>query len=345
MQLPVDIPATAPEKTARPSGRSAPPALALSVVIVNFRRLSSTIQLVEQLDQSIALRDAQAQVVLVDNDVQSQQLKTWAKHRPEITISSFGRNRGFARAANQGCALSCGEWLLLLNPDVGVPHEFLDRIIDAAEAQDKRDPRTGVIGFGLDNPDGSLQPSAGRFPTLTNVLFGSVRPREARRCQLTPTAAVEVPWVTGCCFLVRRDCWQELGGFDEDFFLYYEDVDFCRRARDAGWTVWHDPRIRITHFHPLHSRTVVPALRLITRHALLTYAIKHWNRAAKRLLGRLIRTEAQARGWVARCRGDHASAEHFDRLQRICHDLVGGRSIRARHRLIDSAQALAAGDP
>ena len=73
--------------------------------------------------------------------------------------------------------------------------------------------------------------------------------------------------MTGCCLLVRRECWEELGGFDEDFFLYYEDVDLCRRARAAGWSVWYEPAVRVTHYRPLHTRPVPAPLRLMTRHA------------------------------------------------------------------------------
>lgn len=342
MPLPDYSAVTAPKKTARPTP-SAAPSLALSVVVVNFRRLTATTQLVEQLDRSDALRDAQAEVVLVDNDVDAAPLQSWTKQRGTIALHSFGRNRGFARAVNQGCQLSRGDWLLLLNPDIGVPDEFLDHVIRLAEARAASDPRTGVIGFGLDDPDGSPQPSAGSFPTLSNVLLGSMRPRAARRCRLTPTTAQEVPWVTGCCLLVRRACWQELGGFDEDYFLYYEDVDLCRRARDAGWTVWHEPSVRVTHYHPLHSRSVEPPLRLITRHALLTYAAKHWHDWSYRLLGRLIRTEARLRKLFARFHSDSIGMSHFDRLDQLCRNLVSGRSIRARHQLNESARALADG--
>lgn len=341
--LPENSSATAPKKTARPKSRTAPPTLSLSVIIVNFQRTSDTINLVEQLDRSDSLRTANAEIVLVDNDVDSQPLRTWARNRPDIAIHSFGRNRGFARAVNQGCAISHGEWLLMLNPDIGVSDEFLDRVIEIAESRAVADPNTGVIGFGLDNADGSSQPSAGWFPTLTNVLMGSIRCRAARRCRLRTTCAKEVPWVTGCCFLVRRACWQELGGFDEDYFLYYEDVDLCRRARNVGWTVWHEPSIRVKHYHPLHSRTVEPALRLITRHALLTYAAKHWRALPYHILARLIRTEARYRKMVARLRRETESIEHYGRLDRLCRDLVDGRSVRARHQLIESAVSLAGG--
>lgn len=336
--------ATAPKKTARPAPPAAPPAVTLSVVVVNFRQISATTQLVEQLTRSVAYRDGQAEVVLVDNDADPKPLKNWSKRHRDVRLKSFGCNRGFARAVNEGCAVSGGDWLLLLNPDVGVPDEFLDQVMQQAWRRAQADPRTGVIGFGLDHADGSHQPSAGDYPTLANVVAGTLKSRAYRRCQLMPDEATEVPWVTGCCLLIRRDCWQELGGFDEDYFLYYEDVDLCKRATDSGWTVWHEPSLRVTHFHPLHSRSVAPPLRIITRHALLTYAQKHWRNWQFRWLTRLVRGEANIRRWWAWLRGDAETAEHFQRLRDISRDLLRGRSVRARHRLGQAASALTTKD-
>jgi GT2 family glycosyltransferase len=140
---------------------------------------------------------------------------------------------------------------------------------------------------------------------------------------------------------VRRECWQQLGGFDEDFFLYYEDVDLCRRARGAGWSVWYDPGVRATHFRPLHTRPVPAPLRLMTRHALLTYGAKHWPTWQFRLLGGVVWAEAGLRQLLARCRGQSDSAGHFARLRALAGDMLRGRGIRARHRLLRSARALA----
>jgi GT2 family glycosyltransferase len=141
---------------------------------------------------------------------------------------------------------------------------------------------------------------------------------------------------------VRRDCWHSLGGFDEDFFLYYEDVDLCRRARAAGWTVWYDPAVRVTHFRPLHTRPVPAPLRLVTRHALLTYGSKHWSRWQSRLLGGTVWAEAGLRQLLALARGQTDAAGHFARLRRLATDMFHGRGLRARHRLLRSVRALSA---
>jgi GT2 family glycosyltransferase len=142
-----------------------------------------------------------------------------------------------------------------------------------------------------------------------------------------------VPWVTGCCFLVRRECLRQLGGFDEDYFLYYEDVDFCRRARQAGWEVWHDPSVRAVHHRPLHSRAVTAPIRLCTRHALLTYGAKHWPRWQFLSLAAIIKAEAWLRRRFAAWRGDAASAAQFRELAALVTDLARGRTAAARRRV------------
>ncbi len=310
-------------------------AVAISIVVVNFRQTEHTKRLLRQLDRCEAMRTGNAEIVLVDNDADTKPLRKWALRRPGMILRSFGRNRGFARAVNEGFRHSQGEWLLLLNPDISVTDEFLDEVIAKAAQRVEADPDVGIIGFSLRHADETPQPSTGPFPTLGNVLTGLVKPRSRRRCQHTPLEAVEVPWATGCCMLVRSLCWDELNGCDEDYFLYYEDVDLCRRARAAGWTVWHEAEPTVTHYHPLHSRAVPPPLRLITRHALLTYAMKHWPRWQFRLLARLVSWEGYLRAQFGQ-----SGRPHFQRLSEIAGHLLRGQSARARHLLSLSAREL-----
>jgi GT2 family glycosyltransferase len=142
-----------------------------------------------------------------------------------------------------------------------------------------------------------------------------------------------VDWATGCCLLIRRDCWEQLGGLDPDYFLYYEDVDFCRRARERGWVVAYEPTPSAVHHHPLHGRSVPPHLRLVTRHALLTYGFKHWPAWQARLLAGVVAVEASARQTLARWKGDAGAAKVFCEMGRIAADLGCGRPRAAWKRL------------
>src|SRR5262249_34182448 len=155
------------------------------------------------------------------------------------------------RAVNEGCRLSRGDWFLLLNPDVTLAPDFLESVAVLAQRLRAEEPDAGIVGFGLRNPDGSRQGPARVVPTLGRTLARLVLPRAWRKYQELPSVGrSRVDWVTGCCLLLRRACWEQLSGLDSDYFLYYEDVDLCRRAQAHGWTVWHEPSVSVVHHHP-----------------------------------------------------------------------------------------------
>ena len=328
----------------RPRPHHAGPAVEtpqLSVVVVNFCQWKNTARLTRQLRRSEAVRRGAAEVVIVDNRSPRCRLAGKLARLSGVTVVRASENQGFARAVNQGNGRSRGEWVLLLNPDVTVPPGFLDDVLDAAQRWPARDPSAGVIGFALRHRDGSRQASCGTFPTFASTLRGLLKPRARRKCQHQPEEGRRpVAWVTGGCLLARRDCFTELDGLDEQFFLYYEDVDFCRRAREAGWGVWHDPALRVTHHFPLHERQVPPPLRLVTRHALLTYAGKHWAGWQSRTLGRVVWAEAVTREWLARRRGDTVGARCFNQLRGLVGDLRHGRAAVAASRVRQAARLL-----
>jgi GT2 family glycosyltransferase len=306
----------------------------LSVVIVNYRHWLETAQLVRQLLESAGTQRADIEIIVVDNHSPNHPLIRRLRRWPGVSLRRWRRNRGFAQAANEGFRLSCGDWILLLNPDISVTGSFTADLLHLIARLPVEQPRTGVVGFHLRNPDGSEQLSSGNFPTLLGTVAGLRRCRAQRKyAQALGDVPRPVPWVTGCCFLVSRECFRQLNGFDEDFFLYYEDVDLCRRAQALGWSVWYEPSLRAVHHHPLHGRTVSPCARLVTRHALLTYGHKHWPRSHVRVLARLVRAEACLRSWWASACGDPAAARQLMELAALAFDLSRGRWRAARRRL------------
>jgi N-acetylglucosaminyl-diphospho-decaprenol L-rhamnosyltransferase len=262
----------------------------LSVVIVNFRQWRNTARLVRHLRDSDVSRCGAAEIVIVDNHSPYHSIRKRLRRTPGVSLRCLRQNRGFGRGVNEGCRLSRGRWFLLLNPDVSVPPGFLDQ---ALAQVDRFEPRAGIVGLQLRDPDGSLQGSAGDVPTFLGTLLGLLRPRKRRKCRPLPVkSALKTQWVTGCGMLIRRECFERLGGFDHRFFLYYEDADLCRRAWASGWSVWHQPAVRMIHHHPLHSRPVPPRTRLLTRHALLVFAQKHWPAWQMQVLALLILIQA-----------------------------------------------------
>jgi N-acetylglucosaminyl-diphospho-decaprenol L-rhamnosyltransferase len=306
----------------------------LSVVVVNYQRWHDTAALVKQLRAAPCLRHGLAEVVVVDNHSAPHPVVGRLRRLAGVSLRRWRRNRGFARAVNEGCRLSRGDWLLLLNPDVTLAPDFLDGVAALAERLGTEEPNAGIVGFGLRDPDGSRQGSAGAFPTLARTLAGLGLPRAWRKYRGLPSLGrSRVDWVTGCCLLLRRACWEQLGGLDSDYFLYYEDVDLCRRAQAHGWSVWHEPSLSVVHHHPLHGREVPAPLRLITRHALLTYGRKHWPEWQFRTLACIVRVEAWLRRLKARGAGDTKAADAFTSLGKIACDLLGGQPAKAQRRL------------
>ena len=350
--LPPSVPRTVtlspPSPT--PRRRSAPPTPVVSVVIVNFCQWRNSARLIGQLRRSIAMRTGAANVVVVDNHSPFHSVVRKLVKLQGVTIRRFSRNLGFARGVNRGVSdptrsnqrrarqgfpiAPASDWVLLLNPDVTVEDGFLDDVTTFVEKLAVADPSAGVVGFRLRNRDGSPQASSGTFPTLKRTLAGLFRPRSRRKCTHRPESTRQpVDWVTGGCLLVRRDCFRQLGGLDESFFLYYEDVDFCRRAVDAGWSVWFDPSLEVTHHWPLHLRRVPAPLRLMTRHALLTYARKHWSGWRARMMSAVVWAEAATRqGWAA-VRADWDAARCYGHLRRLVGDVAAGRDREARRRI------------
>lgn len=316
----------------------------LSVVIVNYCQWKNTARLAKQLRHSMAARSGIAEIVIVDNRSPGSRLVGKLRRTDGISLRRFKRNRGFAKAVNEGCRLSRGDWFLLLNPDMSVPPDFLNDVESLVKRIEAEDPRVGVVGLGVRNSDGSTQPSCGPLPTLLGTLGGLCLPRSLRKCKpLTADSRTDVPWATGCALLVRKECLNDVGGFDEDFFLYYEDVDFCRRAAEGGWKVCHEPSLSVTHHTPLHTREVSAPLRFVTRHALLTYGIKHWSRLQSTLLGGLIWLEASARQFKAWCKGQADDAFFHAQTRRIVGHALAQRHRDVRRGIRHAADNLAAG--
>jgi N-acetylglucosaminyl-diphospho-decaprenol L-rhamnosyltransferase len=151
----------------------------------------------------------------------------------------------------------------------------------------------------------------GRFPSLARSIREQFIPRSRRKYQPGwRTRAGRVDWVTGACMLVNAALIADVGGMDEDFFLYHEEVAFCRVARRRGWQVEFDPGVSVVHRDPLQNRAISPKMRVIIRHSKLLYFRKHLPRWEFRTLAAIVRLESAIRGgWsVLRGRGEEAAA-------------------------------------
>ncbi|MGB9706532.1 MAG: glycosyltransferase family 2 protein [Microgenomates group bacterium] len=157
------------------------------------------------------------------------------------------QNLGFAKAVNQGIKASRGDYILLLNPDTQVKPDTLKRLVDFA----KDHPEAGVVGAQLVNPDGSIQSSVYHFPSCWRAIlefwFGQKGAYE--KYALEGKKPIEVEAVTGAAMLIPRKTFDKVGFFDERYFMYFEDLDFCRRVKKAGLKIYYLPQVKILHHH------------------------------------------------------------------------------------------------
>jgi N-acetylglucosaminyl-diphospho-decaprenol L-rhamnosyltransferase len=243
---------------ARPTSATAAPSLL--IVIVNYRTPGLTIDCLASLEPEVAANPG-ARVVVADNESGDDSLDRlgaaildrgwsgWAEARP------VGSNRGFAAGNNAAIApalaSSCPpRYVWLLNPDTVARPGALTALVGFMEAR----PDVGLAGSRLEEPDGSRQLSAFRFPSILGELDLGARfwPLHRLVARWTDHPAVDdrpkmVDWASGASLFVRREVFEAIGLLDDGYFMYFEEVDFCLRARQAGWPCWYVPTSRVVH--------------------------------------------------------------------------------------------------
>lgn len=220
----------------------------LAVVVVNH----NTGEYLARCTSSIASSGGELRIELVVVDNASSDGSVDRAAGPGVRLIRNPDNRGFARAANQGIEATAAPLVLLLNPDAEVVGGSLTALVKVARER----PRAGAIGALVRNPDGSIQPSARRVPRLGEALghafLGPIwkdNPwtRSYTMAAWDRSSEREVEWVSGSAMLLRREALDEVGTFDEGYFMYVEDVDLCTRLRGAGWEVLFSPELEVVH--------------------------------------------------------------------------------------------------
>jgi GT2 family glycosyltransferase len=207
------------------------------------------------------------QVIVVDNASTDGSPAMVEQEFPDVVVIRSAVNLGFGRANNLGFQSIRGRYAVLLNSDALLTPGSLESSVAHMEAN----PRAGVGGGRLVGSDTSLQPSARMFPTVLNdliVLSGlAARFPQSRffgrfdRTWADADEPAEVDWVPGAYSIMRADALAEVGHFDPRFFLYYEEVDLCRRMKLSGYSVWYWPDITVVHIGGESSRQI-PSLEM-----------------------------------------------------------------------------------
>jgi len=228
-------------------------------------------------------------VVVVDNASGDGSAEMVRRRFPQVQLIVNTHNRGFTAGNNQALrTLGFGKegnelprYVLLLNPDAELVGDALETMVHFMDAH----PDVGVVGPQLRFPDGRIQSSRRRFPTLATAFLESTVLQQwwpdnpvARRYYVLdrPDDAVQdVDWVVGACMLVRREAIEEAGLLDEGFFMYSEELDWCRRIKERGWRVVYLPTARVIHHEGQSSAQVVPARHIHFQSSKVRYFRKH----------------------------------------------------------------------
>lgn len=228
----------------------------LSVIVVNY----NTGYLLERMFSALdAARGApRVQIIVVDNASRDDSVAILRAKYPNVELIANRTNVGFGRANNQALPLVRGRYVLLLNTDAFVSPDTLTKTIGFMD----ENPQCGILGVKLVGEDGELQPCCRYFPTPWNVFLTKTGlDRVIKGSRLVDDmnwdhgAVRNCDWVPGCYYLVRREVIDRVGLFDPRFFLYFEEVDHCRAARNDGWTVTFYPFTSVVHIGGESAKT------------------------------------------------------------------------------------------
>jgi hypothetical protein len=271
----------------------------VSAVIVSFNTREHLLRCVASLETHASLP---IEVIVVDNGSHDGSVAALRAAHPAVRVLENGANLGFAAACNRGLREALAPYCLLINSDAEV---CPGAVLALAAVLDER-PEVGIAGPRTVGADGGPQVSFG--PDLTPLaewrqrrLVVALREGKAaavREVEALSAREQEPVWVSGSCLLARKTALDAVGGLDERFFLYEEDVDLCLRVRRAGWRIVYTPRALVRH-HLGKSMETAPALsRLEYDKSHLRFYAKHRGLGARALL-RLYLAGSAAAGWVA----------------------------------------------
>ena len=195
------------------------------------------------------------EVIVADNNSGDGSIEMLEEYFPRVNLIKNTENLGFGRANNKIMAVSKGEYILIINPDILIKKGAIEKMIDFLA----KNVSAGAVGAKLQNPDGTIQMDGfyRRFPSLTQVLlyqtifyrlFLRFPAISARYWEYQDVSEQhEVDQIPGACILVKREVYERTGGFDEDYFIWYEDVDWCYRIKKSGLKLYYLPEAEIVH--------------------------------------------------------------------------------------------------
>ena len=222
------------------------------------------------------------EILLVDNKSDDESIgffRAQFDNDPQVRIIENRQNFGFALGNNLAAINVKGEFLLIMNPDNILPPDALEKMVKVLKSR----PDIGIVGPGLIYPDGTLRPSARRFPSMMDLINKRLFPAKWQKNyvyemnKFAKEEVVTVDWLVGACLMLRTRLFRDLGGFDERYFLFFEDIDLCRRIKNLGLEVAYLPQIKESARKArLSGSNLLPLIPKKTTRIHLTSAVKYF---------------------------------------------------------------------
>lgn len=220
----------------------------VSCLVLNYRMPRDAVRCVQALRQQTIAN--QLEIIVADNHSDDDSIGILRNRLGEqmgVRIVEIPANLGYSRGNNRGAAYAKGKYLLITNPDNELEPGALEHMVRTLE----QDASIGIIALKLVHPDGTRRDSFRRFPSAMDIILKRLPLRKLAhkrlerylRRQEEPTDPIDADWVVGTCILISAELFRSLGGFDERFFLFFDDIDLCRRCWITGKRVVFDPRI------------------------------------------------------------------------------------------------------
>ena len=252
----------------------------LSIIIVSW----NTRELLHRCLASIEAQrgELEVEVIVVDNNSHDGTPDMIRQEHPQVRLIEPGENLGFSAGNNVGLAEARGRWLMLLNPDTEIIGDALSILVGFLQNH----PAVGLVGPALFYADGSQQSTRHRFPSLLSLFVAStplypLLSPLLRQYYMSDQSVKEVQavdWLSGAALVVRREVYQNVGGLDEGFFMYFEETDWQRRIKAAGWPIWFLPDAVIRHYEDASSGQVVALRHIRFNRSRIRYT-KRWHGA------------------------------------------------------------------
>ena len=252
----------------------------VSIIFVNFNTSEDILFCIDSI--STYVRNLKYEIIIVDNHSKQDQQQILKDNFQNESLYFLNYNTGFSYACNYGMIRSRGEYILLLNPDTYLIEDsiikmklFLENSIEA-----------GAVGPNLVDVNGGDHMPYGKFPTIKRLIFealylhkfqkSKIKGAEFRNISQTHKS-VEIDWLSGACIMLKRSVYNTVGGFDEQFHLYNEDVDWCLRIRKRGWRIYYLPGTKVVHKRGVSTHRDYYVLVTSRFKSRLIYVRKHFS--------------------------------------------------------------------